>query len=433
MSTYSLVSLLCVSFAAILSTDVAAQEPAVPDPLTLQDALRLADSAHPLLAQSEADLARQQSEAAAVAARKGFDVHLDINPILGRFAADEDRDLRNDSRVHFRALRQITDFGRSRSQIDAAQAEVRRYEHLLTETRLQHRIRVMQRFFDVLLADMKFRVDDEEMTRLFTSYDKARERSELGMESPVTLLEMETAYREVLIARTNSDYNRRVARARLAMALNRPNSVLANLTRPRFTDLDRELPEYEQLIETAVAQNPALMAMVEKVAAAKSTVAAQEALRRPVMTGGVELSDWQRETGSRSDVQLGVTLRVPIYQGGIDKAAIGKAQAELTSRQAELDEAKFRLRSAVLELLRELETLKTARRTAQVRLHYRELAADKARADYELEFQTTLGQSLARLTEAEYFSARDEFATVLAWARLDALLGKSATMVAEQQ
>ena len=419
---------------SVLSDPVAhaAQEPPLPDPLTLQHVLQLAEAAHPVLAQSEAALVRQQSEAAGVAAQQGLDVHLDINPILGRFAASPDDDLENDSRVHFRVLRQLTDFGRSRSLLDAAWAEVRHYEHLLTEVRLQRRIQVMQRFLEVLLADLKYNADDEEMTRQFTEYDRARERSELGMVSPVELLQLETGYREALIARAESDYNRRVTRSRLALVLNRPDAIVANLVRPRFAGLEREVPEYEQLIETALAQNPALKAMHEKVEAANLTVAAQRALRHPVLTGGVELSAWEQEVGSRHDVQLGLQLHVPIYQGGIDQAAIGKAQAELMSRQAELERAQLQLRSAIIELLRELDTLRTARRTAQTRLQYRELAADEARAKYELEIRTTLGQSLARLTEAEYLSTRDEFMTVLAWARLDALLGRSATLLAEQ-
>ena len=53
-------------------------------------------------------------------------------------------------------------------------------------------------------------------------------------------------------------------------------------------------------------------------------------------------------------------------------------------------------------------------------------AVDRARGEYELELRTDLGTTMARLTRAQYLSARAEFNTALTWARLDGLLGKLA-------
>ena len=49
---------------------------------------------------------------------------------------------------------------------------------------------------------------------------------------------------------------------------------------------------------------------------------------------------------------------------------------------------------------------------------------DLARGRYELEVQTTLGESMARLTEAQWHSAQADFELALGWARLHALLGR---------
>ncbi|MDH3280652.1 MAG: TolC family protein, partial [Gammaproteobacteria bacterium] len=54
---------------------------------------------------------------------------------------------------------------------------------------------------------------------------------------------------------------------------------------------------------------------------------------------------------------------------------------------------------------------------------YRALAVDRARALYELEVRTTLGESMARLTEAQWRFAQTEFDTALVWAQLSALTG----------
>ena len=404
----------------------------LPDPLTLQYAIKLVDEPHPAVSAQLAKIKVGQAELAAVSARKGLNAHLDLYPQYGRFAAARDRDLKGDSIARLTLLQPITDFGRRDALMQAAGAEVKHNEILLSDLQAQRRIEITRLFFDVLLADLRFHVEDEIMTSLFGPYDRARERAELGMVSQVDLLRLETEFREALIPRARSDHERRIARIRLAIALNRPNEIPANLVRPKFADLEKELPEYDQLVEAALSNNPKLSALREKVTAAQHTVLAQRALRRPVLSGGLELTEWEQEVGSRSDVLLGLRLRVPIYQGGTEKVAVAKAEAELASRKADLELMEIELKHSILEVLHKLETLKTARRTSQTRLQFRELAADEQRAKYEMEVQTTVGASVARLTEADFLAMKTEFETVINWMQLDALRGQIASILTEK-
>ena len=55
---------------------------------------------------------------------------------------------------------------------------------------------------------------------------------------------------------------------------------------------------------------------------------------------------------------------------------------------------------------------------------YRDLYLDLRRAQYELEVASDLGDAMVSMSALRYRVMRAEFATALAWARIDALLGR---------
>ena len=101
----------------------------------------------------------------------------------------------------------------------------------------------------------------------------------------------------------------------------------------------------------------------------------------------------------------------------------------LQQRRAEARQLEFALRQELLRLLQDLDELRVERQTSRVREESGDYAVDRARGEYELELRTDLGTTMARLTRAQYLSARAEFNTALTWARLDGLLGRLATPV----
>jgi hypothetical protein len=89
------------------------------------------------------------------------------------------------------------------------------------------------------------------------------------------------------------------------------------------------------------------------------------------------------------------------------------------------------VRESVLSLREEIDYLQnTARRVADLNAQYRNLALDKARAEYELELKTNLGSSMAETQLAKLKQRSVEYRLALALARLDALLG---TAMQQQQ
>jgi outer membrane protein TolC len=142
-----------------------------------------------------------------------------------------------------------------------------------------------------------------------------------------------------------------------------------------------------------------------------------------VLSAEAEAAWYEREFVSRDEVRATLNLRIPLYQGGEDGAAIAGALARWHEQQARLARAELDMRQTVLDLVQELETLKVELAAARVKVNYRDLYLDRSRALYEMEVRTDLGDAMTRITEAQWLVAQAEFRMALAWARLDALGG----------
>lgn len=423
-----LLSLACVRTA--LAAEATADS--LPNPLTLERALALADRDHPDLALAQAGIERAQAQRLQAESRSGFRSSIELVPQRAQPSVGYDSSI-NDSYARIEASKRLYDFGRTGAESLSAEAEVAAREHLYLDARQQRRLEIMRRFFDVILADLHYAADNETMAHKYVNFDKLRERHRLGQASDVQLMEAENIYRELLIARTESDKRQSSTRLALAIALNRPSQLPDELATPKLTGLDRSIPEYQALYEAALAANPRIAAMRKKVDAARAQIDAERARRRPVLTGELAASDYESERTGRDDWRATLRLNIPLYQGGEDQAAIARAAADLNMQDAELKKAEFELRQTVLDLVQELETLKVRRETAKQRLAYRDLALDRARALYEMEVNTTLGDALANVTQAQWALARAEFQFALAWARVDALTGKLIQPTAEEK
>lgn len=418
-----LAALLPVSASA--ETGVPAEAGAgLPTPLTLEQALTLAGEAHPDLELAHAGIDAARAELLQAGARGGLRSYLELTPQWVDPSAEPGDEIRDDSRARLVFSKQLFDFGRTRALESSALARIAGREVAYLDARQRHRLEVMARFFDVLLADLRYAVDNEAMAHAYVNFDRMRHRRAVGQISDVDLLEHESRYQDTLIVRTESQKRQSRTRLQLAFALNRPDELPAELERPALSAAGREVPEYKAMLQEVGKSNPALQALRREVEAAQATLDAEYARRRPAINAEVEAARYRREIGAREDLRATLNLRIPLYQGGEDTAAIAAARARLREQQARLAKAEHDLRQTALDLVQELETLKVRRQAAKVRSDYRDLYLDRSRALYELEVKTDLGDAMTRQTEAQYLSAQAEFQFALVWARIDALGGR---------
>lgn len=395
----------------------------LPDPLTLEYALSLAEEVDPRLQQAQADIDLARATTMEAEAATGVNVWVEGRARWVEPADASPDQSHEDHKLSLIARKNLYDFGRSRAQQAAAMAELAGREQFYLDSSRQRRLEIMQRYFEVLRADLEFARDDEAMAVAFVTLDRLRSRRELNQVSDLAILTQENDYQQARRRRSASEGRMRVARARLAIALNRPGALPANLVHPALPQLQRQLPDYEALLAKALADNPYLRFLQKRVEAARQRVEGAYAGRRPRLSGEVEASEYSRSMGSNDKLRAGLYVEVPLYDGGATNSAVAHRQAELYRAQAQLTEAEHTLRQAVLEQWTELNNLRVELEQAAVQSNYRDLYLDRSRARYEMEVTADLGDAMVRLSEAQLDEASVRFAAALAWERLDALTG----------
>ncbi|QKT02752.1 TolC family protein [Ectothiorhodospiraceae bacterium 2226] len=398
----------------------------LPDPLTLNHALSLADEAeHPDLARALATRDRARAGRLDARARTGLEASLIAGArVVGpsELSPDNNRDSVEDHLAGIVVRKNLYDFGRSRGALSAADAALHGSELAYLDARQQRRLEIMRHYFDVLLADLQFTRDNEDMAVVFVALDRLRDRHELGQVSDVDLLEHESRFQNIRARRIESQHRQRTSRARLAAVLGRPGQLPANLAVPNLA-LQRELPELEELEQSVREHNLTLRALRAEVDAARERVSAARAGRRPRLDAELEAFHYERPLSGRDEWRAGVVLEVPLATGGRVAAQVAQQNAELARLRAELHAHDLALRQQVLELYLELEHLQARRQEMNVLRDYRALYLDRSRALYEMEVRTDLGDSMVRVSEAELARAEVDFQLAQAWARLDALTG----------
>ena len=235
------------------------QEP-LPSPLSLAQALAIAEQDHPERLLADAALA--QALASRQRVRSTYDTQLSLT---GELRAIEPSEIaiyqnHNDSLARLNLSKQLYDFGRTARAEEAADASLVSSKWRLKSVRQQRRLEVMQRFFAVLLADLKHARDNEALAIAFIRFDRASNRHEMGKVSDVELLELESQYQQVRRELVVSANQQRITRSQLAISLNRPTDLPAELEMPEI-GLEQLGEEFELWVEKTLSGNLEMKAL----------------------------------------------------------------------------------------------------------------------------------------------------------------------------
>ncbi|MHB1083627.1 MAG: TolC family protein [Thiobacillus sp.] len=390
---------------------------------TLEEALASVSAAHPDRRMAESDLALARADREQAASRQDFSLFLDGNLRTGQ---RPDGDWKPDNMGRIVARKPLLDFGRSSQAVAAADQDIAARQAALFNVENLRRIDIMARYFDVLLADQQYVVDNEFMTVAYLDWDKARERFELGIGSRPELLRLEAFYQDWRERRSASLQRMRSTRQKLANATYRPGRLPTELSEPALPENARPVPEYESLLAWVVVKNPQVQGLQAQVAAADARLAALRAERNPTLDAEVAGAAYSRETSTRDEVSAGLVFTIPLYQGRRVDAKVARELAKKDRLTAELEKFKFDLADTLLATLQEIEWLRgSSRAAADKQIEYRDWALERARAEYELELKSNLGSSMAETQAAQQRHKQVEYRLALALARLDALSGGS--------
>ena len=396
----------------------------LPEPLSLADALAFTRSDVPLIELAQAG--REENAAALAEAQSLTGLRMGVVGRLraidpARYSLNRDR---NDSNAQLAVSKRLYDFGYSDAREEAARLAGEGGEWRYLDARQEAHLEVMQRFFDVLLADLQYARDNEAMAGAFIAADRARDRHELKRLSDVDLAQLESEYQEALRVRMQSQTLQRAARSRLAIAMGRPNELAANLIRPASPDISAPVPDYEAVLAEIRESNPEIRALRAEVESARARVEAARNNHGPVLSGELDASYYNRETNTTHPFGASLVLEVPLLTGGAKDAALADARAKWRASQARLAAAEDALSQEVLDLVLRLGNLRLTLEGLKVRGDYRELYLDRSRALYELEVKADLGDAMTEISAVRLDTAQAEFDWMMTQARLKALAGR---------
>ena len=401
------------------------------DALTLADALAAADRAHPDVAVAEADVASAKADVTSASARQDLTVTVEGVLRQGRPTVGSP-DWRADNSGRVVARKNLYDFSRSSSLVEAAEAELDAREKALISSRDQHRLDVMARYFDVLIADQQYAADNELMAVIYVSFDNMRERFKLGQISRPDLAVQEAKYQDIREKRNASLAHQRLARSALANAMFRPGELASDLIDPPLAENELKLPDYETLLPVVLAHNPAWLAQQQLLVASQKRLESMRHENAPTLDAEVEAGQYSRDALTRNSVSGGLIMTWPIYQGRRVDARIAREQAQFAKLQAVTEGLKLNLSQALLQTMLEIDQLRnSARPAAKQQINYRDIALDRSRAEYELELKTNLGDSMAQTMTAQQRARGVEYRLALAIARLTALTGEPANALSK--
>jgi outer membrane protein TolC len=434
---WSFVELVVLGGTFTLAANSYAQPAQTPlsEPLTLSTALRVSLESHP-----DIDLAQTQLRAAQIRLNQlestyGFDAFVELQPRVASRASNPGVDFQNDSRYGVVLDKRISDFGRTKNRISAAQSEIEARAAGLIAQQDQHLIQVMRRFFSVILADQAYQMYNERLAIDFFRYSRAQERRDRFEQfSDLEIAEKEALYRKSYAARHRADLERRQRRHELALALGRPGEWSGQLQRPDLSEyLERAVPDYAELVDDILAKSPVVLARRRELDAAEAKIEVARKINSPVLSFEFEAREYYDASfASRDRYRANLKFIAPIFNGTDRRdTEIALAENAVFQKRAELLAAEFAVREEVLGLLTDLQVGRAEIAAAKAQQTYQSYYQDRARAMYEMEMSADLGDAQAAAVEAMLDMSRAEFQQTLRWARLDALRAERVVLLRE--
>ncbi len=407
--------------------------PPLPDPLTLSDALLIGTQSHPELVAAQNQVAAAEISSGKVDASYGVNAFVELQPRLSSRAAADSVDFQDDSRYGLVIRKRLTDFGRTEIRKEAAQSDIAASQARFVTRLDRHRLEIMRSFFAVILADHAYRARNERLAIDYFRYSRMAERRDrFEQYSDLEVAKQEAAYRKAYVARHRADLERRQRRHALALKLGRPGELSSELVAPDLSAFrDREIPEYGNIIDEAIASSSILKAHRAGVASAQAKVSVAEKLNSPVLSADFEAREYHDSSfSSRDRYRLNLKFIMPLFDGAqVRDTEVALAENALAQKQAELLMAEYGIREAVLTLISDLLVNRAAIVAVEAEETYRSYYQDRSRAMYEMEMRSDLGDAQAAAAEAILEAARVDFEQALLWAEFDALLARPSALM----
>ena len=428
------VSAIMLSCGLALSTNIHAQSPettaevSLPSPLSLTLLLDKYAAKAPAISLQNAQVDFAKATLDANQSPNQWQANIDGRLGFREFAKQEQD--HNLLALHIGKV--IYDFERLQSQQLSDEAKVEQQYLSLKASENRQRLQVVKAYLNVVLADFQYRIDNEAMAIEYVGFDKKKDKHLIGQISDVDLLAAEQEYQAALVGRMKAEQAQFATRIELANVIGLPNARPDELKFPDLTSFKKRSVKgvsLESLQQQVLKDNIELQALKQAQQAQVYAIQKAQNLSSPTLRGDA----WLGKLSSHPEVREGswkaaLSIDVPLYDGGQSVLATKQAQAQLALVNAQVQQLEQQLRSQVASIYFQLTLLKAEYKQHQLFGDYADLYLDLSRALYENESATDLGDSMVRLSKANYQMVAWEFKQALLWLELDYLTGQQVAL-----
>lgn len=387
----------------------------LPTPLTLDYVLSLPAVMSPEVLAAQASQFKTEALLKQNQAQDGLVVNLQAR--LGQREFNNERQNHHLAALHFGLP--LYDFGQTDRLNQAWLLDTQARDMAIKTAENEFRLMLMQAYFNVLLADLAYRVENEAMAIAFVTLDKVREDHAIGRVSDVKLYEHEMAYSQAFVKRQNAQTDLRRSRMLLANTMGRSDAIISRIDVPKLENLPTELEKVEDYLARALEKNPEIVAGQQAVNANQYRIESVKASRKPE----IRADAWVGQLSSYPEVREGhwqaeVSMRMPLFDSGLTQSKMAKAQADITQARAQLNAAERKVREQVTNLYFQLVNLNVEQQAVEASKTFAGFNMDHKRALYENEQQSDFGDALVRISQADYDELAFELKRALLWSQM---------------
>lgn len=286
-------------------------------------------------------------------------------------------------------------------------------------------IQLARSFFDIVLADLSYETALQRLALSAIREGRIRDDYEIQSASEVALLEKQVDTQISQIQRIKAESKQIQTRAKLAQLLNiryedRPDEVV----KPNYSAVfKKDLAEFS-FYQEKLKNNLNLKQLEQSLQAIKREISQQKSNLGIVINSSARLGEQGYLREKNGQWRAGLQLSMPFGTDANKDSKISQLLIQSKKKQLDIDTLQQQLLGQALEYYLELGALRQIHKALVIELDYRDLHLEKARANYEMEIKSDIGDAMTNYTDSERKLAENEFNYMITLKKLHHLIGE---------
>jgi outer membrane protein len=317
----------------------------------------------------------------------------------------------------------LWDFGARSGTLDQAKFEFASVQLNQDQTIQDLILQVEQAYYLVLGFQAVTEVNRQSLRDAEKNLAAAQDRRTSGLATVGDVYQAEAALSGTKLALQQAEGRLASARGALATTVGyTPDTVLTLAALEGQPKQEMPTQSVESLLDDARAARPELLAAKAQEQAAAAKITATRGNGLPTLSFDADTGrTWVRDIGDSSQFSALLTLKIPLFAGFGDRAAIHQAEAALDIARANSDDLRSQVELQVWQAYQNLRTAVVTLDTSAVHLKSSQQAADVAQARYKSGLETILNVLVVQTALANARVQRVQ--ARLDWAAARAALG----------